>query len=249
MKSRTFTLITAMTLLAATLAVPGWLAAQDAQQRKRELPRYIVKDLGTLGGTVGQGRGINNKDWITGLALLPHNTAFRAFLRRKGRNIDLGTLGGPNSNTFSKPTRQGEVVGAAETSNPDPLGEDFCFFGTHLICLAFVWQNGTMTALPTLGGSNGTANSINNHSQVAGIAENTTSDSTCPNSEYQAEPVVWDKGVPQQLPTVSGDPDGFVNVINDEGVAVGDRVTVPRVGLFLFMPCSGKTVRRWTSAA
>jgi probable HAF family extracellular repeat protein len=232
MKSRTFTLITAMTLLAATLAVPGWLAAQDAQQRKRELPRYIVKDLGTLGGTVGQGRGINNKDWITGLALLPHNTAFRAFLRRKGRNIDLGTLGGPNSNTFSKPTRQGEVAGAAETSNPDPLGEDFCFFGTHLICLAFVWQNGTMTALPTLGGNNGTADYINNLGQVGGLAENTTLDTTCPSSEYQAEPVIWANGVPQQLPTVSGDPDGAVNAINDQGVAVGGSGDCTTTGTF-----------------
>jgi hypothetical protein len=51
---------------------------------------------------------------------------------------------------------------------------------------AFVWKNGTMIALPTLGGNNGAANYMNNHSQVAGLAENTTLDSTCPSSEYQA---------------------------------------------------------------
>jgi probable HAF family extracellular repeat protein len=231
MKSRFLTCFAAITLFAMA-AIPPQLAAQDAQQPTHELPRYVVKDIGTLGGTVGQGRGINNKDWITGLALLPHNMAFRAFLRKKGRNIDLGTLGGPNSTTFYKPTEQGEVAGAAETSNPDPLGEDFCFFGTHLICLAFVWQNGTMTALPTLGGNNGTANYINNHSQVAGLAENTTLDSTCSNSEYQAEPVIWNKGVAQQLRTVSGDPDGFVNVINDEGVAVGGSGDCATSGAF-----------------
>ena len=231
MKPRFLMCFTAVTLFAAA-AIPPLLAAQDAQQPTHELPRYVVKDLGTLGGTVGQGRGINDQDWITGLALLPHNLAFRAFLRKKERNIDLGTLGGPNSNTFSKPTKQGEVAGAAETSDSDPLGEDFCFFGTHLICLAFVWQNGTMTALPTLGGNNGTANYINNHSQVAGLAETTTLDLTCPNSEYQAEPVIWDKGVLQQLPTVSGDPDGFVNVINDEGVAVGGSGDCATSGAF-----------------
>jgi probable HAF family extracellular repeat protein len=231
MKSR-FLMCFAAIMLFVVLAMPLRLAAQNEEQPKHELPRYVVKDLGTLGGTVGQGRGINNKDWITGFALLPHNMAFRAFLRKNRRNIDLGTLGGPNSNTFAKPTEQGEVAGAAETSNPDPLGEDFCFFGTHLICLAFVWQNGTMTALPTLGGNNGTANYINNHNQVAGLAENTTLDSTCPSSEYQAEPVIWNKDVPQQLPTVSGDPDGAVNAINNQGVAVGGSGDCATSGTF-----------------
>jgi probable HAF family extracellular repeat protein len=231
MKSAKLMCISTMALFTA-LAIPIRLAAQNEEHPNHELPRYVVKDLGTLGGTVGQGRGINNKDWITGLALLPHNMAFRAFLRKNGRNIDLGTLGGPNSNTFAKPTEQGEVAGAAETSNPDPLGEDFCFFGTHLICLAFVWQNGTMTALPTLGGNNGTANYINNHNQVAGLAENTTLDSTCPSSEYQAEPVIWNKDVPQQLPTVSGDPDGAVNAINNQGVAVGGSGDCATSGTF-----------------
>jgi probable HAF family extracellular repeat protein len=231
MSSRFLMCFSAITLFAA-LAMPLRLAAQNEQQPGHELPRYIIKDLGTLGGTTGQGRGINNKDWISGIGLVRHDTALHAFFQKNELKIDLGTLGGPNSNTFSKPTRHGEVVGAAETSNPDPLGEDFCFFGTHLVCLAFIWQNGTMTALPTLGGNNGTANYINNHSQVAGLAENTTLDSTCPSSEYQAEPVIWDKGVPQQLPTVSGDPDGFVNAINNQAVAVGGSGNCATSGTF-----------------
>jgi probable HAF family extracellular repeat protein len=231
MKSRFLMSFSAITLFAA-LAMPLRLAAQNEQQPRHELPRYIVKDLGTLGGTTGQGRGINNKDWVGGIGLVRHDTALHAFFQKNGLKIDLGTLGGPNSNTFSKPTMHGEVVGAAETSNSDPLGEDFCFFGTHLICLAFIWQNGTMTALPTLGGNNGTANYLNNHSQVAGLAENTTLDSTCPSSEYQAEPVIWDKGVPQQLPTASGDPDGAANAINDQGIAVGGSGNCATSGAF-----------------
>jgi probable HAF family extracellular repeat protein len=112
-------------------------------------------------------------------------------------------------------------VGFAETSTPDPLGEDFCFFGSHLVCLPFLWQNGLMTSLPTLGGNNGGADGVNNRGQVAGVAENTTLDVTCPSSELQAEPVIWENGKIQQLPTFPGDPDGGANAITDKGQVVG----------------------------
>jgi probable HAF family extracellular repeat protein len=221
MKSRFLMCFTAITLFAA-LAMPLRLAAQDEEQPKHALPRYVVKDLGTLGGTFSYGEGINNKGWVTGTASLRQDKAQRAFFWKKGHKIDLGTLGGPNSKiVLGKPNEKGAVAGYAETSNPDPLGEDFCGFGTQLSCLPFLWRKGTMIALPTLGGNNGGANDVNNDGQVAGLAENTTLDSTCSNSAYQLEPVIWDKGVAQQLLTVSGDPDGFVNAINDRGQAVG----------------------------
>lgn len=220
MKSGLSTCSAAITVLALA-AVPVVLAAQNEQQPTHELPRYVVKDLGTLGGTFSQGRAITNEEWIVGFGALPHNRAVHAFFARNGHKTDLGTLGGLNSVSSARPTADGAVVGAAETSNPDPLGEDFCFFGTHLTCLAFLWQNGAMTALPNLGGNNGTANAMNNRGQIAGAAENAIVDSTCPNAEYQAEPVIWDNGVPTQLPTVAGDPDGSVNWINDEGVSIG----------------------------
>jgi hypothetical protein len=53
MKSRFLACFTAVTVFAA-LAMPLRLAAQNEQEPRRELPRYIVKDLGTLGGTIGQ---------------------------------------------------------------------------------------------------------------------------------------------------------------------------------------------------
>ena len=132
---------------------------------------------------------------------------------------------------------------------PDPLGEDFCFFGTHLICLAFVRQNGTMTALPTLGGNNGTVNYINNHNQVAGLAEIPLSirparvRNTRPNRSSgirvfpnNSPPYSVIQTVPSMLSITKMWP-------------WAGRVIVPRVGLFPFMPCCGKTVRRRTSAA
>ena len=90
---------------------------------------------------------------------------------------------------------KGEVGGLSDTSIPDPNGEDFCGFGTHLICLPFVWQDGVIRPLATLGGNNGQALEVNNRGQVAGEAENTTPDPTCaPPQVFQFKPVIWHQG-------------------------------------------------------
>ncbi|HEV2729388.1 MAG TPA: hypothetical protein VGV15_05100, partial [Terriglobales bacterium] len=206
--------ITAITLF-ATLAIPVRLAAQV---------RYTVQDLGTLGGTFSTANSINNKGWVPGGATILGDTALHAFLWRKGVMTDLGTLGGPNSIALYPLNERGQVTGYSDTFTPDPNGEDFCGFGTNLICLPFVWQKGVMSPLPTLGGNNGLAGEINNRGRVVGLAENATLDSTCvaPNPQVlQVEPVIWEEGEIHQLPTFPGDPDGGANAINDRGQAVG----------------------------
>jgi hypothetical protein len=51
---------------------------------------------------------------------------------------------------------RGDVVGMAETSVPDPDGEDILrLWDKILTCRPFLWQNGHMSALPTVGGNNG----------------------------------------------------------------------------------------------
>jgi len=78
-----------------------------------------------------------------------------------------------------------------------------------------------MTPLLTLGGNNGIAFGVNNRGQVAGSAENSVQDSTCPAPTLEAKPVIWGKDMIQELPTFPGDPDGAVISINDDGQAVG----------------------------
>ena len=217
MKSLRLMSISAINLFAA-LSIPLWLVAQE--QARKELPSYIVTDLGTFGGIAGRANAVNNRGSVVGDAFDPEGTASRAFLWHNGAAADLGTLGGPNSSAHFLNER-GEVTGWAETSTPDPLGENFC--GSGLICLPFLWKDGLMAPLPTLGG-NGFATGINNRGQVVGDSENTTPDPTCPSpsTTLEIKAVVWEKGeIQQELPTIGGDPDGFVQAINDNGQAVG----------------------------
>ncbi len=218
MKPRISTCVIAVTVLAA-LALPTRWAAKE---QKQDPPHYTVIDLGTLGGTYSVAGGLSNSGWVEGYATLPGDATFHAFLWRKGTLTDLGTLGGPNSAATYRPNESGDAGGGSDTPSPDPLGEDACGFGTHLICLPFLWRNGIMTPLPTLGGNNGFAQGVNNRGQVAGVAENTELDLTCTAPSLQFKPVIWEKGEVRELPTFPGDPDGGAHAINDRGQAVGN---------------------------
>jgi len=229
MKSRILTCITGMTLFTA-LAMPVRIAAQVKSPDAEGPKQYTVTDLGTLeGGTFSQPFSINKIGLVAGSGTLPDGT-MQAIVWLNGLEADIGTpgLGGPNSIAFGDNDGM-QAVGEAETSTPDPNGEDFCGFGTHLTCLPFLWEQGVMTPLPTLEdkkastkGNNGVANMINNLGDVAGYAENGTPDAACPAPQVDRfRPVVWEKGKIRELPLFRGDPDGVAMGINDSGQTVG----------------------------
>ena len=229
MKTTLLNSIWAVSLLAA-VAMPVRLTAQEqsgAQAQKPKPARYTVTDLGTLeGGTFSQPFFVNKYGLVSGSASLPDGTQ-HAVLWLEGLMGDIGApgLGGPNSIAFGD-NEKFQSAGEAETSTPDPKGEDFCGFGTHLTCLPFLWQDGGMIQLPTLGGNNGVATAINNRGEVSGFAENSQPDPRCPAPQVlEFEPVVWEKGVIHELPTVGGDPDGITYLINDSGEVVGGSGT------------------------
>src|SRR5246127_1016240 len=197
---------------------------------------YKITDLGVNKSTdnFNMVMGLNNQGWAENMdgVLTPPITSTsttivsgRAVISIYGFNIDLGTLGGKNSWTnYGGINDRGEAVGMAETSAPDPDGEDFCAFGTHRTCLPFLWRDGHMMALPTLGGNNGQASAINNRGQIVGISETTVQDSVCSPSKQPGTtilPVMWEKGEVRALPTLPGEPDGFVQGLNNQGQAVG----------------------------
>jgi probable HAF family extracellular repeat protein len=74
---------------------------------------------------------------------------------------DLGTLGGPNSEPRAINER-GQIVGGSDTTARDKKG--------NAIRHAFVWENGKLTDLGTLGGSS-EAVAINERGQIIGWSE------------------------------------------------------------------------------
>jgi probable HAF family extracellular repeat protein len=204
---------------------------------------YKITDLGTnkSSDNFSMVMGLNNLGWAENMdgfvnpPITSTSTTIangRAVIGINGFNIDLGTLGGKNSWTnYGGINDRGEAVGLAETSVPDPDGEDMCAFGTHLTCRPFLWRDGHMTALPTLGGNNGQASAINNRGQIVGISETTVPDPGCPASKPGKiiSPAFWERGEVRALHTVAGDPDGFVQGINDRGQAVGSSGTCANI--------------------
>jgi probable HAF family extracellular repeat protein len=195
---------------------------------------YKITDLGVNNSkdNFSMAMGLNNQGWaenMDGTVNPPINSSGttvargRAVIGIYGFNIDLGTLGKPDANSWINwggINDRGEAVGMSETADADPNGEDICGFGTHLICVPFLWRNGHMSALPTVGGNNGQASAINNRGEAVGFAETANADPSCP-PEPAEVPVLWEKGQAHALPLVGTDPDGFAFGINDRGEAVG----------------------------
>lgn len=245
MKLKTMFSMAGVSLLAVA-ALPSQLNGQIAAATPEHSggpSHYNLTDLGVVGPIPGQPFHIADDGLIAGSAVV--NNAEHAFLWYRRLSLDIGTrgLGGANSVAYGV-NRWGQAVGEADTTVPDPLGEDFCGFATlgyasGTRCLPFVWQNGVMRRLPTLvdknglHGSNGAADVVNSRGEAVGLSENTTLDATCPpydpskgqSQKLQQKPVSWRNGQVHELPTIGGDPDGNAFAINDYGQVAGGSGT------------------------
>src|SRR6266480_655710 len=112
--------------------------------------------------------------------------------------LDLGTLPADTMSGASAVNEAGQVVGWSQGSYPDPI---------H----AFLWENGTMTDLGTLGGSTAQAYDINDKGQVVGVS----STSSGLNHAF-----LWQAGTMTDLGTLGG-PDSYAYGLNNRGDVVG----------------------------
>ena len=205
------------------------LQQQELSQAARQNSLYTIQDLGVFGANPSAPGGplvVTDSGWISGAAAM--GAAEHAVLYHRGQTIDVGTPGlGGNSMGYGV-NESGVTAGVAESTAADlATTEDFCgfqFLGLSFSptpCVPFVWRNGQMVPLPTLGGVNGAATEINSSGMVGGYAETTASDPNCPTPQkYQFKPVVWSNGRVQALPTGNA-ADGLVTAVNDRGDAAG----------------------------
>jgi len=120
----------------------------------------VMRDLGTLGGTMSNGFDINTKGWVTGMSALPGDAVTHAFLHDGKKMRDLGTLGGEISGG-SAVNDMGQVVGSSYTTG---------FENPH----AFIWNEGVMYDLNGLLDDSGDAwtligaADINGRGQIVG---------------------------------------------------------------------------------
>jgi probable HAF family extracellular repeat protein len=176
-----------------------------------------IVDLGTFGGNESVAVYVNDGGQVVGIAdnSIPDPFSFlgtgnqnRTFLWDGWGIRDLGTLGGPDAlpSGGCRNQRNGLVAGLSYTnSTPNPE--------TGIPTVApFLWLNGTMTDLGTLGGTFGFAQCANTRGQVAGESDLA--------GDLTAHPFFWDRGVLTDIGTLGGD-FGTAFWINDAGEVVG----------------------------
>lgn len=177
--------------------------------------RDVIHGLGTLGGDESIANAITDSGQVVGLSTInetPDPFAFfgaptHPFIWKDGEMVDLGTLGGPDAFLTGSCGNPELIVGGSLTNN---VPNETTQFPTQD---PFVWMNGKMIDLGTLGGTFGSAQCGNKRGQIIGQSDLA--------GDLSSHPFLWEKGAIRDLGTLGGD-NGTAVWINDAGDVVGD---------------------------
>ncbi|MBL1217982.1 MAG: hypothetical protein D8M59_10870 [Planctomycetes bacterium] len=161
---------------------------------------YAVIEIDTLGGLIGEGRGINDFGVVTG----GDSTGqwLHAFTWSNGTLTDMGVLDPHPGSKGQEINNFGWIAGGSGAYNP--------------IEMATLWKDGEIISLGTLGGDNSHAFGINDSGQVVGKAYPIL-------GENIRWPFIWQDGVMTALEIFPNAEDrgGEAWDINNLGEAVG----------------------------
>jgi probable HAF family extracellular repeat protein len=196
----------------------------------------VLTDLGALPGVNssyanrisanGLVAGMSENGEIDPLIGVPE---LRAAFWNDAHIIDLGTLGG-NESFATAVNNRGQVVGVGANAIPDP----FCYFGWGTQCRAFLWQNGVMRDLGTLGGPNSAAAYVNDAGMVAGWSDI----SSTPNPITKLppnHPFLWKDGTMRDLGTIGGTQVFDLDGLNERGQVSGEMTLADEQKSFPFL--------------
>jgi probable HAF family extracellular repeat protein len=196
-----------------------------------------INDLGTLGtGVESAALYVKNGGQVVGGATIdtssdpfafaglgPFGSPTHAFTWKNGVMRDIGTLGGPDSFAAGGCNNQrGELVVGGSFTNSTANST------TGIPTLhAFLWKNGTMTDIPTLGGTFAFAQCTNNQAQVIGQSSFVGDVGCNPNdllNTCDEHAFSWNHGITSDLGTLGG---SFSTAfwLNEKGEAVGGALT------------------------
>jgi probable HAF family extracellular repeat protein len=136
----------------------------------------------------------------------PFGYEVHAFLWKAGVMEDLSTLGGPDATAYFVNER-GQIAG---TSFINSIANSTTGLPTQD---PFLWENGAMSDLGTLGGTFGTPNFLDNHGRVIGQSNLA--------GDLSQHPFLWTKAQGMQDLGTFGGSSGQANWMNEKGEIVG----------------------------